>query len=189
MIETALISIPSRANDLIFGRPLLERLMILCERAGIQRFVVAAPAADREATRRALGRFRDDPKVGLVDSLDQATPSLEPEALGVRFDGNLVLAPSILHAALDSYDTGLKATVSVVSTDAEQGGRIIVGPLRDLLTQGMPSGPVGVALNHAGVLPFALNGRPEDREEAELRLARSIRNESLKTDALMARWV
>ena len=166
---------------------MLERLMILCERAGIQRFVVAAPAANREATRRALGRFRDDPKVGLVDSLDQAEPGLQPETICVRFDGNLVLAPSILRAALDHYTAAPKNTVSVLSTDAEHGGRISVGPLRDLLANGMQAEAAGVWLSNAGALPFALNGRPEDREEAEVRLARSIRNESLRTDAVMAR--
>jgi phosphatidylglycerophosphate synthase len=36
-------------------------------------------------------------------------------------------------------------------------------------------------------LPFALNGRPEDRREAEIRLARSVRMESVETDAVMAR--
>lgn len=187
VIETALISIPSRANELIFGKPLLERLMILCERAGIQRFVVSAPPDQHEVTRQALGRFHDDPKVGLVDSLDQAEQSLKPETICVRFDGNLVLAPSILRATLDRYTAAPKDAVSVLSTDAEHGGRISVGALRDLLTDGMQSGPAGVWLDKAGALPFALNGRPEDREEAEVRLARSIRNESLKTDALMAR--
>ncbi len=39
----------------------------------------------------------------------------------------------------------------------------------------------------AGYLPFALNGRPEDRQEAELRLAKSVRVESLETDAALAR--
>ncbi len=161
--------------------------MILCERAGIRRFVIAAPPEKREAARRALGRFRDDPKVGLVDSLEQAEQGLKPETICVRFEGNLVLAPSILRAALDRYTIAPKDTVSVSSTDAEKGGRITVGPLSSLLGSGFQSGPAGVWLNSADVLPFALNGRPEDREEAEVRLARAIRNESLSTDALMAR--
>jgi phosphatidylglycerophosphate synthase len=38
-------------------------------------------------------------------------------------------------------------------------------------------------------LPYALNGRPEDREEAEVRLAQAVRHESVRTDALMARMV
>ncbi|MGH7879835.1 MAG: CDP-alcohol phosphatidyltransferase family protein, partial [Candidatus Binataceae bacterium] len=52
-----------------------------------------------------------------------------------------------------------------------------------------PDGAVPVNWMAAGVLPFALNGRPEDRTEAEVRLARSVRNESLATDAPLARWV
>jgi phosphatidylglycerophosphate synthase len=42
--------------------------------------------------------------------------------------------------------------------------------------------------NHRS-LPFALNGRPEDRVQAEIRLARAVRYESTSTDALMARMV
>lgn len=161
--------------------------MILCERAGIQRFMIAAPPEQREAACQALGRFRDNPKVGLVDSLEQAEKALKPETICVRFEGNLVLAPSILRAALGRYSASPKDTVSVLSTDAEHGGRISVGPLCNLVGSGFQSGPAGIWLNSAGVLPFALNGRPEDREEAEVRLARAIRNESLSTDALMAR--
>lgn len=187
MIETALITIPSRANDLIFGRPLLERLMILCERAGIRRFVLEAPSELRDATRSALGRFRDNPAVGLVETLDQAHPGLDPAAIGVRFDGNLVLAPSILRKALDQYASSPGATVNVVSTDSEQGGAISVGPLGSLINDGIRLNQSAGKLPFAGALPFALNGRPEDREEAEVRLARVVRDESLATDALMAR--
>jgi phosphatidylglycerophosphate synthase len=187
VIETALITIPSRANDLIFGRPLLERLLVLCERAGIRRFVLVAPSELRAATRDALGRFRDDPAVALVDALNQAHSVLDPAAVGVRFDGNLVLAPSILRKALDSYRSSPGATVNVVSTDSEQGGSISVGPLQNLINDGIRLNPAAVKLPSMGVLPFALNGRLEDREEAEVRLARAVCNESLATDALMAR--
>jgi len=47
----------------------------------------------------------------------------------------------------------------------------------------------GAMIPSVGYLPFALNGRPEDREEAELRLAKSVRIESLETDAVLARLV
>ncbi|HXR24979.1 MAG TPA: hypothetical protein VN742_06435, partial [Candidatus Binataceae bacterium] len=90
MIETALISTPSRANDLIFGRTVLERLMIQCERAGISRFVIETPADQRDLTQAALGRFRNKPEVGLVDSLAQATKELDPSTACVHFAGNLV---------------------------------------------------------------------------------------------------
>ncbi len=187
MIETALIAAPSRANELIFGRPLLERLLILCERAGIRRFFVEAPAATYKTTRAALGRFRDNPQVGLAESLSQATAGLNPAAICLRFDGNVVLPRSILAKALEKLGEAPDGVVSVISTDAERGGAIRIGPLRDLLADGTRYGDQAVILNFQGALPFALNGHPEDREEAEVRLARAIRDESLATDAIMAR--
>ncbi len=44
-------------------------------------------------------------------------------------------------------------------------------------------------LKPSGQLPFALDGRPTDIQEAERRLASELRRESADTDALMARWV
>ena len=43
----------------------------------------------------------------------------------------------------------------------------------------------GLIVPSVGYLPLALNGRPEDREEAELRLAKPVRNESLWTHAVL----
>lgn len=187
MIETALIAIPSRANELIFGLPLLERLLIHCERAGIRKFVVEAPLEMHEITRKALGRFRGNPGVRLVDSLDHAGPDLDPTEGCVRFDGNLVFASSVLRNALDQYAASPGATVNVISTDSEKSGAISVGLLCSVMGTGIRLDPAAARLNPVEGLPFALNGRPEDREEAEVRLARAIRNESLATDALMAR--
>lgn len=184
MIETALITTPSRATDLVFGRTVLERLLIQCERAGIRRFLIETPAAMREATRAALGRFRDQPEVGLVDSLEQATRDLDPATACVRFTGNLVTAQSQLREAIAEYSRSPRDLVKVHSTDHEQAGAILLGPLRSLLGD---SATTAKPINPAGALPFALNGRPEDRDEAEVRLARSIRRESLATDAIMAR--
>jgi phosphatidylglycerophosphate synthase len=180
VIETALISTPSRANDLIFGRTVLERLMIQCERAGIRRFVIEAPADLRDFALAALGRFRNRPEVGLVDSFEQAARELDPSAACIHFAGNLVLAQSQLRDTIAQYQTSPGNTLTVTSKDPERGGAIVVGPLRNLL---------GSFEASTGVLPFALNGRPEDGREAELRLARSIRRESRATDALMARAV
>jgi phosphatidylglycerophosphate synthase len=61
---------------------------------------------------------------------------------------------------------------------------IVVGPLGALLTV---TPAVETASKPTGILPYALNGRPDDREEAELRLARSVRDESLTTDSFLAR--
>ena len=124
---------PSRANDLIFGRPVLERLMIQCERAGIRRFVIEAPAEQRDLAQAALGSFRNRPEVGLVDSLTQATQGFDPSTACVHFAGNLVLAQSQLRDAIAQYRTSPGNTLTVASTDPERGGAIVVGPLGRLL--------------------------------------------------------
>ncbi len=71
LIETALIAAPDRADNAVFGRPLLERLMINCERAGIKRFVVAAPREDFPDVMRAMGRFKNSDMVSMVESFGE----------------------------------------------------------------------------------------------------------------------
>jgi phosphatidylglycerophosphate synthase len=187
VIELALITAPSRASDLIFGRPLLERLLIVCERGGIRRFVIETPSFARESTQHALGRFRDRREVGLVDSLAEGIAGCDPAAACLRLSGNLVLAQSQLNRALAQYTNGSGEPLRIMTADSEHGGAIVVGALRQLLAHGTGSASQRLAAIATGALPFALNGRPEDREEAEVRLARSIREESTTTDALMAR--
>lgn len=160
--------------------------MIQCQRAGIRRFVIEAPADLREPTRAALGRFRNTPEVGLVDSFDQATRELDPSTDCLHFTGNLVLAQSHLRDAIAQYITSTGNTVKVTSKDPECGGVIMVGPLGSLLGN-LGRDSTAKTLAATGALPFALNGRPEDSHEAELRLARSVRRESRATDALLAR--
>ena len=160
--------------------------MILCERAGIRRFIIEAPNTPLIDTAAALGRFRDSSAVGVVDSLASAAAGLDQASTCIRFSGNLVMAQSQLSEALACYAASPTTALTISSTDAERGGTIVVGPLRNILA---------INLNHdtkathvmTGVLPFSLNGRPEDRTEAEVRLARAVRRESLATDAAMAR--
>ncbi len=161
--------------------------MIQCERAGIRRFLIEAPAEQRDLAQAALGSFRNRPEVGLVDSLTQATQGFDPSTACVHFAGNLVLAQSQLRDAIAQYRTSPGNTLTVASTDPERGGAIVVGPLGRLLDNMGSSRLDARAIAASSALPFALNGKPEDTHEAELRLARSIRGESLATDALMAR--
>jgi phosphatidylglycerophosphate synthase len=189
LIEAALISASSRANEAIFGRPLLERLMILCERAGIKRFIVETSCSGRDQALAGLGRFRENPQVELVDSFAQVfdrPAGLEDSTACIKLSGNLVFAQSQLDHVLRNYAARPDTTLHVSSTDAERGGTITVGPLATLLN-GALTGDGVATIRPEGSLPFALNGRPEDREEAEVRLANSVRNESAGTDAVMAR--
>lgn len=159
-----------------------------CERVGIRRFIIEAPAKTRQSIALALGSLGHRAELGWVDSFtaldDQACPKLDPEMRCVRFFGNLVFAQSHLRRALTRHSLSSNDTVQTFSADAEHGGVIMVGPLRNLLTT---TPAIENAFKPTGILPFALNGRPADREEAELRLARSIRDESLSTDSFMAR--
>jgi phosphatidylglycerophosphate synthase len=194
MIETALIFAPDRADNAVFGRPLLERLMINCERAGIRRFVVAASHERYPDVARAMGRFKNSDTVSMVESfgviLNGANAQelgIDPSAPCVSFSGNLVFAKSQLKRILDAHASNPDSVHRAVSTDKDRGGEIATGPIGEILKRGGISTTVAGPM--AGLLPFALNGRPEDREEAELRLAKSVREESAHKDAPMARWV
>ena len=189
-IETALISAPDRADNAIFGRPLLERLMINCERAGIKRFIIEAPRGRRDGLVRAMGRFGTSDAVELVESFRELTArpgSIDVGAPCIAFSGNLVFSKSHLLKILEAYRAGSGAVLRAASADADRGGEIAAGPIGQVLRRG----GVSTAIPHTPgkLLPFALNGRPEDREEAEVRLARSLRDETAAKDAPMARWV
>ena len=168
--------------------------MINCERAGIKRFVVAAPRAQYPDVARAMGRYKDSDSVSMVESFSEILNHRDAQELGidpsspcVSFSGNLVFAKSQLARILDTHASNPQAVHRTVSTDCDRGGEIATGPIGEILKhEGIST---SVASPAASLLPFALNGRREDREEAELRLARSIREESAHKDAPMARWV
>ncbi|HZY59392.1 MAG TPA: CDP-alcohol phosphatidyltransferase family protein [Candidatus Binataceae bacterium] len=171
---------------MIFGRSLLERLMLICQRAGVKRFFIKADDAERSGLRASMGSFRDDPEVNFVGSLVQVLEHLPADAPCIAFKGNLVLAASQLRGLLASQAAQPDEVVKIESTDIARGGSVAAGPLGRLVES---SGGSPFQLKPSGQLPFALDGRPADVEEAELRLARELRRESADTDALMARWV
>jgi phosphatidylglycerophosphate synthase len=189
-IETALIAAPSRANNRIFGRPLLERLLISCQRAGLRKFIIQAPREHRGDLDSALGGFRNHPDVVVVDNFDDAAlraGGVDTSGGAIAFSGNLVFQKSYLVRVLREAHENPGAVVRLTSADSDRGGEISAGPIAKILAAGGMS--LGDARPAAGDLPFALNGRPEDQEEAELRLARSLRKETAHTDAPMARIV
>ncbi len=199
LIETALIAAPNRGNNPIFGRPLLERLMINCERAGVKRFVIAAPSGAHPELSRGMGRFRDRDSVSIVESFADVMsrnnghpPAIDPSAPCVAFSGNLVFAKSHLARILNAHAANPESVHRAESTDRDRGGEIVTGPIGQILDAGgMKTGNISrtLAPSSSKLLPFALNGRPEDREEAELRLAQAVREESAHKDAPLARWI
>ncbi|MGZ3620738.1 MAG: CDP-alcohol phosphatidyltransferase family protein [Candidatus Binataceae bacterium] len=186
MIDTALIEIPAHAGNLIFGRSLLERLMLICQRAGVKRFFIETGAAGDGDVRASLGSFRDHSEVNLVGSFAQVLEQLPHDAPCIAFRGNLVLAASQLRGLLDTQAARPGEVVNLRSTDAAGGGSLSAGPLARLIEDW---GAAASQLSPSGQLPFALDGRPTDIQEAERRLACELRRESADKDALMARWV
>lgn len=198
LIETALIVAPDRGNNPIFGRPLLERLMIHCERVGVKRFVIATPSGSHPELTSAMGRFRDRDSVSIVESFadvmsrNNGHAPIDPSATCVAFSGNLVFAKSHLTRILDAHAANPESIHRAESTDRDRGGEIVTGPIGQILDAGgikTGSNSTTLAPTTSSLLPFALNGRPEDREEAELRLAQAVREESAHKDAPLARWI
>ena len=186
MPHAALIAAPSRAATVIFGRPLLERMMLVCGRAGVTRFLIDAADGEQADLSAALGSFRDCPDVTLVTSRAQALEALPPEMPCLALRGNLVLSPSHLRELIEGHAARPHEVVVLESADEARGGTVAVGPLGRLLDRRYVG---AVRIAPAGPLPFALAGRSEDAREAELRLARDLRRESAAKDAPMARWV
>ena len=168
--------------------------MINCERAGIKRFVVAAPRELYPDVARAMGRFEGSDSVSMVESFSEILNhrdadglAIDPSSPCVSCSGNLVFAKSQLARILGAHASDPRSVHREFSTDRDHGGEIATGPIGEMLKRGGIS--ARLAAPAASLLPFALNGRPEDREEAELRLAKSVREESAHKDAPMARWV
>ncbi len=163
--------------------------MLNCERVGIRRFFIQAPPEDRERVLRHAGRFGRIPGVTIVGSFDEVLGPpgrLDASEPCVRLDGNLVVSTWHLSRILGPGAGGAGAVVATPSADYERGGSILTGPAGDLVHVNGASGSAGCP---APCLPFALNGRPEDRAEAEERLARSLKEETADKDAPLARYV
>jgi len=168
----------------IFGRPLLERLILICERAGVKQIFIERRQG--RALGEALGDFRGNSKVAVVDSFDEllAQPiGLERERPCLAMAGNLVFFRSHLDRMIATH-TAEPDRVNILATVDGNGGVLATGPLSEILTElDKPTSLPGSDPD----LPYALDGRPEDGREAELRLARSIRFETAHSDGLFAR--
>jgi phosphatidylglycerophosphate synthase len=186
LIDAVLIDAPPRADNLIFGRPLLERLMLICQRAGVKRFFIRADDSEPPALRPSLGSLARRPEVSFVHSFAQVLDELPVDAPCFALRGNLVLTVPQLRSLAGVHAEHPNQVVTLPVCNGTKGASVAVGPLGRLL-DGI--GPDSERLAPGIPPPFALDGRPEDLREAELRMAREIRRESANTDAPMARWI
>jgi phosphatidylglycerophosphate synthase len=176
---------PTQAGQLIFGRPLLERLMHVCACAGVKRFFVEAASGERAVLRAALGAFRDSPDVSFVGSLTEVLEHLPAAAPCISLRGNLVVGPLQVRGVITNQAARPGEIVTWTGTGGAPG-TLAVGPLHRLVTHGDTE---VVRIASMGWMPFVLDGRPGDRREAERRLASALRHESAEKDALLARWL
>ncbi|MBV8451054.1 MAG: CDP-alcohol phosphatidyltransferase family protein [Deltaproteobacteria bacterium] len=175
---------------------------MLCRRAGIPQVFIEAGSDERDRALVALGAFSRDAAVQMVQSFQDfpEARNLNPATPCVRLSGNLVFMQSQLARAMEEYQAQPGTLLSVLSADREHGGAIAIGPMAALIGDPVSAFPPALsavnkmaanpsALRNPAILPFALNGKPKDRAEAEVRLARAVRYESASTDAVMARMI
>jgi phosphatidylglycerophosphate synthase len=184
-VAAALIHTPAHAGELLFGRPLLERLLHVCACAGVQRFFVEAARGERAALRTALGTFCDSPDVRFVSALTEVLAYLPADAPCLSLPGNLVVGTLHVRGLIASQAAHAGAVVTLGGTSGTSG-TLAAGPLHRLVPRGDTA---MVRLASRGWLPFALDGHPRARREAERRLARELRHESAEKDAPLARWL
>lgn len=156
---------------------------------GIKRFYVQITSGERDLVLGALGRFANDRHVSVVTSFEELMRGpfgVDPSEPCVRLTGNLVLSTWYLRKIIAQANGRTGPVVSTLSADYEHGGSISTGPLAELVRADRERAAI---MNTAAYLPFALNGRPEDLDEAEERLARSLKEETADKDAPLARYV
>jgi phosphatidylglycerophosphate synthase len=186
LIETALIHFYPRSADAIFGRPLLVRNVLICKRVGVKRIFIQAPSEMREHVLRTVEHL-DGAEISLIDSADQMledTAGLHPDAPCMAIAANLVFAASQLNELASSFEARPSRIAKLRTVGGDTSLTLTAGRLRELIA-GIDGGIPADA--HAPDLPYALDGRPEDAREAELRLARSLRFETADKDGLLAR--
>jgi phosphatidylglycerophosphate synthase len=184
----AVLEAPSRGTERIFNRSLVERTMGICERAGVSRFLIRCPKQERERIEQALGRFAGDDRVRVVDSaaeIKDMPAGWDGDTRCIAVTGNILFSLSQLRALIaQQHNSG--RVVRMDSANGEPGAAVSIGRLADFIS-GDIEVPATSMVSHIPGMPFALNGRPEDRGAAERVLARTMRHDTVETDGFMAR--
>lgn len=182
-VETALINAPYRGTELVFGRPLLERMLALCKWVGVRRFFIKVPADQRPSLEAALGSFASTGEVHFVEDFESISTAKDGAAL--ELSGNIVFTRSQIDSLLDLHRAHPDRVVSLKSAGGDTTAEVAIGSLNDLIYRRF-----GESIRQVGQIegmPFALDGHPADRSRAELLIARSLRHDSAAKDGFMAR--
>ena len=107
-IQVALISAPIRTEVSVFGRSLLERTMLICQRAGIKRFVLEVPRQMQDEVIGSFSRSTHDRNIAIVESLSTffaGCARSESRMSGLLISGNLVFSGLQVAAAARMFST------------------------------------------------------------------------------------
>ncbi|MBF6567302.1 MAG: CDP-alcohol phosphatidyltransferase family protein [Candidatus Binataceae bacterium] len=186
-METVLVNSTSGLGATeVYGRPLLERILIQCERVGITRFLVEIGPAGRGATIEAMGSFENRDGISLVESfqslLDGSGVIASEPCLMIS--DNVVFSRAQLDALLKLHATNPSGVTRLRSQDDHAEGIFATGPLTHLLTDLESHSALEFKNSY---LPVALRNSPSNLGEAQRRLALALRNETADSDGILAR--
>jgi phosphatidylglycerophosphate synthase len=185
-VECALIEYPACGAIRIFGRTLFERIVLVCARAGICRFLIASPQPERAEVERTLARLGINATViGSFDEHQQAA-HIDPSSPVVMISGSLVFARTHLLRILIAHEHRPEAVLCWHGP--ARRGSICVGPLARAASHETNHVDITPTVT-SGPLPLALSDAAEHSEEAETALARSIKDETAARDAVLARLI
>ena len=187
-ITIGLITGPFCPDVSIFGRSLLERLLLQFQRIGLQSFVIESSDYDRKTIRRSLGILCNQPGIKIVESFDDllSDPDCPDQSSGyILIPANLVLSKSSAAAILQG-----NPPLSALSSGNHNlaNGELAVGTLGDLLDKRAVS-PAPVSRAVRLIRPIFMDDTQTGAAKAELELARSVHEDTIAKDAMLARLV
>jgi phosphatidylglycerophosphate synthase len=183
--KLALIANLKHPNQKIFGRPLLERMILLCEHSGCNHFTIVMDGLPRQTISSALGAYRFDSRVILVPSRRDAFANRDGHDHGLLISGDLVFFPSHLRMIENQSAHSIDGLAGIANANQPAAGFIAAAPLEHL----KEAFEASRSFKPADLLPFALENADDDRAEAERRLAVSVRTQSAARDSLLARAI
>ncbi len=180
-VETAILRRPFCPEGVVFGRSILERIVLACRRSGVQRLLVESGDRQIEDEARLLSH-REGLELRFFRSIEECSSPLHEDTPVAIIQGNLVMTTT-------QFDKLIKCVASnpgeVVALEGADGALIEAGPLSRLMASEEPKTRLRLSKDY----PLAVTNPREGCREAELKLARGLRLETAEKDAPMARWV
>jgi phosphatidylglycerophosphate synthase len=184
--DTAIIEAPSGSETPIFGRPLLERTILQCKRAGISRFLLVVAPGNRTALAAMLARVGDRAQIDFFDSLRQALAVLPASTPTILIRARVVVSAASIARAIRIAREFPDKTLTVEIPGAGTGPAIAIGRLDRLIVSDLAA---TIRVPASNGVPFLLDDGNDAAARAELHLACTLRHETYYKDAPLARWI